>query len=108
MAISREIEDYGRRLLPNVVEHAANVKPNRIAYSFPITNDPAQGFHAITNRIYANGVNRTAWWIEENFGKPELNSFPSIGYIGPSKSKDCVLSEHDVLTLGQTTYAMQC
>lgn len=90
MAISRETEDYGRRLLPNVIEHAATVSPDRIAYSFPISNDPALGFHDINNQSYANGVNRTAWWIEENFGKPEPSSFPSIGYIGPSKWQDCV------------------
>jgi len=78
-------EDYGRRLLPVVVENAATKNPDRVAYSFPITDDPSQGFHDITNKRYANGVNRTAWWIEKSFGKPEAKSFPCIGYIGPSK-----------------------
>jgi hypothetical protein len=80
-----EQEDYGRRLLPVVIDDAAMKKPNRLAYSFPITDDPAKGFHDITNAIYANGINRTAWWIEKNFGNPETNSFPTIGYIGPSE-----------------------
>ena len=83
---SLEKEDYGRRLLPTVVENAATKNPDRIAYSFPITDDPSRGFHDITNRRYANGVNRTAWWIEESFGKPKNDYFPSIGYIGPSQS----------------------
>jgi hypothetical protein len=78
-------EDYGRRLLPQVIDKAAKERPSRIAYSFPIRDDPSDGFHEITNSRYANGVNRTAWWIERSFGKPEPKSFPSIGYIGPSK-----------------------
>ncbi|TVY44182.1 Non-canonical non-ribosomal peptide synthetase [Lachnellula subtilissima] len=77
-------EEYGRRLLPVVVESAARKNPDRVAYSFPITDDPSEGFHDITNSRYSNGVNRTAWWIEKMFGKPEANSFPTIGYIGPS------------------------
>ncbi len=81
-----EKEDYGRRLLPQVVENAAKKNPDRVAYSFPLTDDPAEGFHDITNKRYANGVNRTAWWIERCFGKPKAKSFPCIGYIGPSMS----------------------
>lgn len=77
-------EDYGRRLLQHVIEKAASRNPDRVAYSFPITDDPANGFHDITNLVYANGINRTAWWLEESFGKPKANSFPTIGYIGPS------------------------
>ncbi|EXJ86687.1 hypothetical protein A1O3_03640 [Capronia epimyces CBS 606.96] len=77
-------EDYGRRLLPTVVEDAARKRPDRVAYSFPVTDDPAAGFHDITNRRFAIGVNRTAWWIERCFGKPEPKSFPTIGYIGPN------------------------
>lgn len=82
---SLEHEDYGRRLLPLVVEKAASTRPHRIAYTFPITDDPSQGFHDISNVRYANGVNRTARWIEESFGRPGVDTFPTIGYIGPSR-----------------------
>ncbi|KAH8655420.1 hypothetical protein BX600DRAFT_515242 [Xylariales sp. PMI_506] len=87
-----EEKQYGRRLLPIVVEEAAAERPDRVAYSFPITDNPAEGFHDITNRRYANGVNRTAWWIEESFGKPEPRSFPSIGYIGPNDLRYAMLT----------------
>jgi hypothetical protein len=83
-----DAEDYGRRLLPQVIDKAATKRPNRIAYSFPITEDPSEGFHEITNSRYANGLNRTAWWMEKSFGKPEPKSFPTVGYIGPSKSEE--------------------
>lgn len=79
-------EDYGRRLLPQVIDKAATADPDHVVYSFTITDNPADGFHRITNRQYANGVNRVAWLIEKGFGKPEPKSFPSIGYIGPSSS----------------------
>lgn len=88
-------EDYGRRILPIVVEDAARKSPDRVAYSFPITDDPSEGFHDITNSRYSNGVNRTAWWIEKSFGKPEASSFPTIGYIGPSMVSDLVLLPMD-------------
>jgi hypothetical protein len=39
-----EEEDHGRRLLPIVVENAAKRRPNRVAYSFPITDDPMKVF----------------------------------------------------------------
>lgn len=80
-----EEEDYGRRLLPNVVDKCAKTKPNRIVYSFSIGDDPAAGFYHITNLRYANGVDRVAWHIEREFGKPQPDTFPSIGYIGPSE-----------------------
>lgn len=79
-------EDYGRRLLPQVIDEAAITDPDHIVYSFTKTDNPADGFHRITNRRYANAVNRVAWLIEKGFGKPEPGSFPSIGYIGPSMS----------------------
>lgn len=77
-------EDYGRRLLPNVIDKAAVRDPDHVVYSFTMTDDPADGFHRVTNRRYANGVNRVAWLLEEGFGKPGPGTFPSIGYIGPS------------------------
>lgn len=82
--VERQEEDYGRRLLPVVVENAARSSPDRVAYSFPITDNPTEGFHDITNKVYANGVNRLSWWIEANFGNPRAKSFPTVGYIGPS------------------------
>jgi hypothetical protein len=78
-------EDYGRRLLPQAIDQAAITRPERVAYSFPRYNDPALGFHDITNRRYANGIDRTAWWMQESFGRPDVGSFPTIGYIGPSE-----------------------
>jgi hypothetical protein len=78
-------EDYGRRLLPQVIDRAAIADPDHVVYSFTITDSPADGFHRITNREYADAVNRVAWLVEAGFGKPVPGSFPSIGYIGPSR-----------------------
>ena len=91
--VSEEV-DYGRHLLPILVKKAAVKNPNRVAYSFPLTDDPAKGSHDITNRRYANGVNRVAWWVEKSFGKPKAGSFPRIGYIGPSKCLDIYNINH--------------
>ena len=85
-------KDYGRRLLPVVIEQAARDHPDHVVYSFPITNDVAQGFHEITNSRYANGMHRTSWYIESKFDKPARNTFPTIGYVGPSEPQLSVLS----------------
>lgn len=78
-------KDYGRRLLAHVIEDAAKENPTRVVYAFPVTNDISQGFHHITNKRYANGINRTSWYLESKLGKPATKVFPTVGYIGPSE-----------------------
>lgn len=76
--------DYGRRLLPMLIDEAARDNPEHVVYSFPFTDNPAEGFRKVTNSGYANAINRAARWMESALGKS--NSFESVGYIGPSKS----------------------
>lgn len=102
MAISK---DYGRRLIPNIVDERARSDPERAVYSIPVSSavgscgfedisargavysvpvssdDVARGFRDISARVFANAVNRTAWWLESELGKG--SSFQTIGYIGP-------------------------
>ena len=104
MAVSK---DYGRRLIPNIVDERARSDPERPVYSIPVSaakgsrefqdisasgtvysvpvssEDLSHGFRDISARVYANAVNRVAWWLESELGKG--SSFPTIGYIGPRK-----------------------
>ena len=95
-------EAPGRRLIPNIVDERARVDPERPVYSIPLasvelkdtssrgnvhsvpgSNYVSQGFRNISARIFANAVDRVAWWLEAELGKGLL--FPSIGYIGPRR-----------------------
>lgn len=107
---SSPTEDYGRRLLPSVIDKAALTDPDHIVYSFTKTDHPADGFHRVSNRRYADAVNRVAWFIEDGFGKADASSFPSIGYIGPSTFSSTGHASHSfVADLHlQTTSAIPC
>ncbi|CAK7214640.1 hypothetical protein SBRCBS47491_002214 [Sporothrix bragantina] len=101
MAVITATPDYGRRLLLNVIDEAAATDPNHIVYSFKKTDDPDDGFHRVSNRRYAKGVNRLAWLIEDGHGKPAADIIPSIGYIGPRSLHDIfsqILNTKDAAT----------
>ncbi|KAI9750497.1 MAG: Transmembrane osmosensor [Chaenotheca gracillima] len=75
-------KEYGRRLIPNIVDERAQSDPERAVYSIPISReDLSRGFEDISARVFANAVNRIAWWLESELGKG--SSFQTVGYIGP-------------------------
>ncbi|KAL8788421.1 MAG: hypothetical protein Q9195_007300 [Heterodermia aff. obscurata] len=95
----------GRRLIPNIIDERARTNPERPVYSIPLVSESAslelkdissrgnvhsvplssnhalRGFRDISARIFANAVDRVAWWLEAELGRGV--DFPSIGYIGP-------------------------
>lgn len=89
-SVQRQTPAYGQRLLPTLVDEEAINNPNRITYSFAKTTKAADGFVEVSNKRLANSVNRAAWWIEKSLGKGK--NFPSVGYIGPGKSRTCIRS----------------
>ena len=97
-------EGYGRRLIPNIIDERARRDPERPVYSIPVSPthglqdasahgtvwsvpvssvDVSLGFRDISAQLFANAVNRIAWWLESELGKG--SSFPVVGYIGPRK-----------------------
>lgn len=77
------IPDYGRRLLPALVDDTARDEPNRVLFSTPRDNQPSTGYDAITAKTFANSVNRLCWWLETHVS---ANKEPkTIGYIGQSE-----------------------
>ena len=128
MVVSKE---YGRRLIPNIVDERAHHDPERAVYSIPVSSgdvsrrfedisargavysvpvsseDVSRGFKDISARVFANAVNRTAWWLESELGKG--SSFQTIGYIGPrmlplQKERFAQVS----LTINQMIFVMLC
>ncbi|MCJ1387732.1 hypothetical protein MMC18_000575 [Xylographa bjoerkii] len=74
-------KDYGRRLVPVIVDELARNDPERAVYSIPLSQDVSNGFKDISACAFANAVNRTSWWLHSELGKG--SSFQSVGYIGP-------------------------
>lgn len=68
--------DYGRRLLPAVIDDAAVNNPDHVVYTIPLTD----GFREISHKTFANAINRAAWWLENSLGRSV--SFEAIGYMG--------------------------
>ena len=84
-----ERPDYGRRLLPNIVDDLASTHPDLIVYSIPLTKNPADGFKDISSKTFANAVNRAAFWLVGALGKSE--SFETLGYQGPGDLRYFIL-----------------
>jgi hypothetical protein len=124
MAIDSPVE-YGRRLMPQILDHLASSDPNRIVYSIAAFSDDCHEFRHISAHAFAKAIDKTAWWLHDRIGAQhdlqneqqdasqngQVQERPRIrplGYIGPRKLK---FSEKVVLRLNfsmQTISAMFC
>lgn len=75
--------EYGRRLLPTIIDEIAALDPNREIYSIPIGSTAAEGFKSVNMRDFANAISRASNLIDGMLGRS--TSFETLGYIGPSK-----------------------
>lgn len=75
--------EYGRRLIPTLVDEMAASTPDHVYATIPRDQDFTGGFDDVTSRTMARAVNRAAFWIDNELGKSI--SFETIAYLGPSK-----------------------
>ena len=94
-------QQYGRRLIPHIVDDLARSDPERIVYSFPKSQDVSQGFRDVSARELAHAVDKVAWWLHNEIGKS--SSFETIGYIGPRELRNHI-TLWVRLTRRQTTF----
>ncbi|RFU76421.1 transferase family [Trichoderma arundinaceum] len=73
--------DYGKRLLPQILDDLALSEPDRIVYSVAKCSDISQGFQKVSARALAKAVDKTAWWLHNQVGKSTV--LEAVGYIGP-------------------------
>ncbi|OTA63356.1 nonribosomal peptide synthetase, partial [Hypoxylon sp. EC38] len=83
--------NYGRRLVPNIIDEIAKTDPGREVFSIPRSSDPHDGWKAVTFKEYANAINYIAHRIIETCGVPSPGSFPTIAYIGPNDARYVVI-----------------
>ena len=82
-----EKQDYGRRLLPRIVDDVASEFPDRIVYSIVNNPDDAHATKHITASAFAKAVDKTAWWLKSLVGAQ--TSVLPVGYIGPRELAMC-------------------
>ena len=78
-----EKQDYGRRLLPRIVDEVASQFPGRIVYSIVNNPDDARDTKHITASAFAKAVDKTAYWLN-SLVEAQTSVLP-VGYIGPRK-----------------------
>lgn len=89
---SNDFLPYGKRLVPQIMDDLADTEPLRTVFSLATLSGKSIQLRYISAREFTNAVNKTAWWIHNQVGKPD--SIQPIGYIGPRKSETIFLSRH--------------
>lgn len=82
---------YGKRLIPQVLDEVAESEPSREFISVPRSSNPQDGWKPISYKQIANAVNRIAQRIIDKRGKPEPGSFPTLTYIGPNDARYMII-----------------
>lgn len=83
---------YGRRLLPQVVDHIAATDPERECFTIPRSSDAKDGWKAVTFKQYANAINHVVHRIFATCGHPLAGTCPTIAYIGPNDARYVVVT----------------
>lgn len=85
MALNTSTE-YGKRLIPQILDSLASTEPNRIVYSVVAFSDSSHELRHLSARTFAKAVDKTAWWLHSQVGKS--TSIQTVGYIGPRRLKN--------------------
>lgn len=72
--------DYGRRIIPKLVDEIAEANPQRPFISIPRSSSIDDGYKDISYHIFAQAVNRCSWLLEKELGR---GTGSTIFYIGP-------------------------
>lgn len=80
--LAQQNPEYGRRLLPQVLDDEARANPQRVFAAVPVSIDLAQGFKDISFAELASAVNFMARRLQEEFGLELKYEFETLTYIG--------------------------
>lgn len=93
--------NYGRRLIPQILDDLAIAEPDRILYSIATSSDISRGFQQVSAHTFAKAVDKTAWLLRDQLG--ESPTLQAVGYIGPRKFSPQVLRQN--ASLARTCYS---
>ncbi|KAH7347005.1 hypothetical protein BKA66DRAFT_614447 [Pyrenochaeta sp. MPI-SDFR-AT-0127] len=77
---SADVPQYGKRLIPTIIDNNARTQPDRACFSIPRSEVLQNGFRDISWRTYANAINKTAHFISKEIGRS--TSFDAVMYLG--------------------------
>ena len=60
--------DYGKRLIPVLIDEASRNTPEKVYASIPRSADLSDGFEDITYKRFSNAINRAASWLDSALG----------------------------------------
>ena len=61
--------NFGRRLLPDLVDEIARKSPQKVFISLAKTCSPEDGFEDISYKVFSKAINACCWWIESQVGR---------------------------------------
>lgn len=76
--------EYGRRLIPQIMDDLAASKPETTVFSLTVLSDGLLKVNPISACQFTRAVDKTAWWLRDQVGTPE--SVQPMAYIGPRMS----------------------
>lgn len=75
--------EYGRRLLPKIMDDLAASEPERTVFSLASLSNGLLKLNPISAQQFTRSVDKTAWWLREQVGNPV--SIQPVAYIGPRR-----------------------
>ncbi|KAG9253419.1 transferase family protein [Emericellopsis atlantica] len=81
---------YGRRLIPQIMDELAAAEPDRHVFSLVTRLEGSLHFRHVTARTFAQAVDKTAWWLQEALGRSD--TIKCVGYIGPHDLRHVLLT----------------
>lgn len=79
-SISSEVE--GEKLFVKLIEEKAKWTPNHTFVRFPGEDWETKGYGTITWRQYVDGINKVAYWLDDQLGTSKNND--TVAYMGPN------------------------
>lgn len=83
LGASSPSRDYGKRLLPQIIDGLAVSHPDQIIFSLSSIEKKILTLQDVTIGQFAKAIDKTAWWLEKTIGKQDR--IQPIAYIGPRK-----------------------
>lgn len=81
---------YGRRLIPQIIDSLAVAEPHLALFSIVTPSSNSLGFRDISARAFTQAVDKLAWWLYRQVGKP--TTVQPVGYIGPHDLRHILLT----------------
>lgn len=83
-------ENYGKRLLPEIIDAMAVSEPKRTVFSLATVTDSILQFRHISAYQFARAIDKTALFLRSHLGA--RSSIQPVGYIGPHDLRHILLT----------------